>query len=432
VRESGRRIEVRGIVQGVGFRPWVYRLAAEHGIGGRVRNDAAGVVIDAFGSPAALDAFAEVLESAPPPAAAIHELDTHAIPAERTSGFSIEASTNAADREVSIPHDLATCPECLADILDPANRRYQYAFTTCTHCGPRFTISTDVPFDRAATTMAPFAMCPACRREYDTPDDRRFHAQTNACPQCGPALTAIAPPDRRVDGGDPLDVAIGVLTTGGIVAIKGLGGFHLACDATSWAAVDRLRQRKRRDEKPLAVMVRDLREAATLAVLRAPERATLWSTERPILLAPARTETRLAPNVAPDSSLVGLLLPYTPLHHLVLRRARRPLVMTSGNRAEEPLAFRTTDALRRLTDVADLFLTHDRAIAAPCDDSVVRIISGTPTVLRRARGYVPKPCAVSPPFDVPVLACGAQLKSTFWPPTMRSSPRSPGWNASSA
>jgi hydrogenase maturation protein HypF len=413
VTPRGRRIEIRGTVQGVGFRPWVYRVAAEHGIAGRVRNDAAGVVIDAFGAPAALDAFARVLQGAPPPAAAIREVRARAIPAEHTNGFSIDPSAGTVDREVSIPADLATCRDCLADIFHPANRRFEYAFTTCTNCGPRFTISTDVPYDRRVTTMADFTMCAACRDEYDNPEDRRFHAQANACPACGPLLTVLDPTGRRLAAPAPLASAIEVLAAGGIVAIKGIGGFHLACDATSREAVERLRRRKRRDEKPFAVMARDLREAATLALMSDTEQATLASMTSPILLVPARPQTVVASNVSPDSPLVGLLLPYTPLHHLIMRRVGRPLVMTSGNHSDEPLAYRTGDAVCRLATIADLLLTHDRAIAAPCDDSVVRVVAGAPAVLRRARGYVPKPCPVSPPFDVPVLACGAQLKNTF-------------------
>ena len=412
-RASGRRIEIEGTVQGVGFRPWVYRLAAEHGVGGRVRNEAAGVVIDAFGSASALEAFTRELRRTPPPAARIRALRTAVIPGERPHGFVIDDSAAGSERAISIPPDLATCADCLAEILDPQNRRYRYAFTTCTDCGPRFTVSTDVPYDRAATTLSEFTMCADCRREYDTASDRRFHAEANACPACGPALMLLDREGRPVDADDPIDEIVRVLLAGGIAAIKGLGGFHLACDATSAAAVGRLRQRKRRDAKPFAVMVRDLREAEALALLTADERSVLSSNERPILLAEPSAVRQLAPNVAPDAPLVGLLLPYTPLHHLVVRQAQRPLVMTSGNRSEEPLAYRTDDAVSRLATIADVFLTHDRGIAAPCDDSVVRVIHGQATVLRRARGYVPRSIRVSPGFEEPVLACGALLKSTF-------------------
>lgn len=386
----GRRIEIRGLVQGVGFRPWVRRLATERGVAGRVSNDAAGVTIDAFGSPEALDDFVQRLASAPPPAAEINEL-----------------------RARTIPPDLATCSDCLREILDPGDRRYQYPFTTCTDCGPRFTIARDVPYDRARTTMAAFTMCAACREEYTRVEDRRFHAQPNACPACGPALMVVTPNRTVQHSQDPIAVAAPALRLGSVVALKGLGGFHLACDATAQDAVRRLRDRKRRDGKPFAVMVEDLGEANTVALLTGADERLLTSVERPIVLVPRRVGCPVAPNVAPDSPLVGLLLPYTPLHHLLMNHVRRPLVMTSANPSEEPLAYRNDEALERLGSIADLFLMHDRDIEAPCDDSVTRVIAGRPTVLRRARGYVPRSIAVSPPFRAPVLACGALLKNTF-------------------
>lgn len=410
---EGRRIEVRGTVQGVGFRPWIFRLASDGGVTGRVRNDAAGVVIDAFGSPEALDGFAQRLRSEPPPAADIVAIDWHPIPPEPVDGFVIAGSTTADELRVSIPPDLATCGECLAEMLDPLNRRYRYPFTNCTHCGPRFTIARDVPYDRAVTTMEAFTMCDACQREYDDPADRRFHAQPNACPACGPTVALLARDGNAVECDDAIDGAAGALNRGAIVAIKGLGGFHLACDATNSDAIARLRELKHREEKPFAVMVADLRTAERLAWLTHEERTLLSSVARPIVLAHPRLRSPLSPLVAPDAPLVGLMLPYTPLHHLLLRSVPFPLVMTSGNITDEPIAFENADALERLAPLTDFFLVHDRAIDAYCDDSIARVIAGAPVLLRRSRGYVPKPVRVAPAFQTPVLACGALLKNTF-------------------
>jgi hydrogenase maturation protein HypF len=413
VNRAGLRIEIRGVVQGVGFRPWVYRLACEEGISGRVRNDGAGVTIEAFGAGQALDRFQHRVRTSSPPAARIREFQTAAIPAEPCADFTIVGSEPGGDRRVSIPPDLATCPDCLAEVIDPSDRRYRYPFTNCTNCGPRFTIARDVPYDRAATTMAPFVMCASCRQEYESAGDRRFHAQPNACPACGPQLAALRPDGSVMAGGDPIRLAAQALADGRIVALKGLGGFHLACDASSSAAVAELRARKRRDEKPLAVMVPDLAAAGRIAELGPEERRLLESVERPIVLVTRRPGSGLAAEVAPRNPLVGLLLPYTPLHHLLLAEVGRPLVMTSGNLSEEPLAYRNLEAVERLGGIADLFLVHDREIEAPCDDSVARVVAGRPVVFRRARGYVPRSVAVRRPFARPVLACGALLKNTF-------------------
>ncbi len=409
---EGRRIEIRGTVQGVGMRPFVYRLARALGVRGRVRNDARGVTVEAFAEAATLDDFQRRLAAERPPAAVFDEVRAQAIAPEAVADFVIASSQGADERRVSIPPDLATCPACLAEVRDPGNRRHRYPFANCTDCGPRFTIARDVPYDRAATTMAPFRLCPDCRREYEDPGDRRFHAEPNACPACGPRLSAKAASGEPT-AGDPLAAAAAALREGRVVAVKGLGGFHLACDATSPEAVQRLRRRKRREEKPLAVMARDLPEAERLAVLSGAERELLLSVERPIVLARRHQGAGLAPEVAPDSPLVGLMLPYTPLHHLLLEAAGRPLVMTSGNLSEEPIAFRDEEALRRLGAVADLFLVHDREIETRADDSVARLVAGRPVVLRRSRGFVPRPVAVRRPFARPVLACGAHLKNTF-------------------
>jgi hydrogenase maturation protein HypF len=413
VTTVGRRFAVRGIVQGVGFRPWIYRLASQGGVTGRVRNDAAGVIIDAFGPQSALDDFADRLLHEAPPAAEILDVTSRAIEPEWLNAFVIVPSVGNDELRVSIPPDLATCAECLAEICDPANRRYRYAFTNCTHCGPRFTIARDVPYDRAATTMAAFTMCEACRREYEDPRNRRFHAQPNACPDCGPRLTLIRSNGGHYPSLDPITSAAAAIALGGIVAIKGLGGFHLACDATDAAVVERLRLRKRREQKPFAVMVADMAGAECLALLDDDERALLASPARPIVLARPRPDSPLAAGVAPDAPLVGMMLPYTPLHHLLLHDSRRPLVMTSGNLADEPLAYRNDDAVARLAPLADFLLLHDRDIDAFCDDSVARVIAGAPAMMRRSRGYVPRAVRMSPPCAEPVLACGALLKNTF-------------------
>jgi hydrogenase maturation protein HypF len=412
---AGRRIRVRGTVQGVGFRPWVYRVARATAITGRVRNDTAGVTIEAFGSSGAIDAFVERLahDVARPAAAVVERMEAERIPFEPAAGFSIVPSTSAPDPSVSIPPDLATCPACAAEVRDPKDRRHGYAFTNCTTCGPRFTIVRSAPYDRRTTTMAAFTMCEACQREYDDVENRRFHAQPNACPVCGPTLDLRDEDGRPMPTADAIADAAGALREGRIVAIKGIGGFQLACDAASEAAVERLRARKHRDEKPFAVMVRDLAQARTIADLTADEAALLMSVERPIVLAARRADSGLAPSVAPGNPLVGVLAANSPLHELLLAAAGTPLVMTSGNLSEEPIICDNSEALDRLRGVADQFVLHDRDIVTRCDDSVTRIIAGRPVVLRRARGFVPRPIAVASAFEAPVLACGAQLKNTF-------------------
>ena len=410
---QGRRIDIRGTVQGVGFRPWVARLARETGAAGRVRNHAAGVTVEVFGDAPAVEAFLARLQGERPPAARFDRLEVAETPYLPLAGFTIEASREDEARRITIPPDLATCPDCLAEVGDPADRRFRYPFTNCTNCGPRFTIVRDVPYDRPATTMASFAMCPACEREYRDIADRRYHAQPNACPACGPRLSLLDAAGAAVEAADPLEAAAALLRRGAVVAVKGLGGFHLACDAGSSAAVATLRERKRRQEKPFAVMVPDLAAAGRLAVLGEAERELLSGVERPIVLAPRREGAPLAPEVAPDTDLVGLLLPYTPLHHLLLAAAGRPLVMTSGNLSEEPIATANAEAVSRLAPIADAFLVHDRDIEGPCDDSVARVIAGRPVLLRRSRGFVPRGVAVARPFARPTLAAGAHLKNTF-------------------
>jgi hydrogenase maturation protein HypF len=413
VNETGVRIEIRGTVQGVGFRPWIWRLARENGIAGRVSNDSRGVTIDAFGGESAVESFLAGIRTSPPPAAEIRALESRPIPPEPGREFVIVSSRETEGLRVSIPPDMATCDACLAEIFDPADRRYRYPFTNCTHCGPRFTIAEAVPYDRPATTMSEFPMCPACRREYEDPADRRFHAQPNACPVCGPRLSLLTAAGESIRDADPIDGAASILVDGGTVAVKGLGGFHLACDARSSRAVELLRRRKRREEKPFAVMARTIDDAEALAVLSDEERALLSSRERPIVLVERRADSRLAPEVSPDNPFVGLMLAYTPLHHLLLEAAGRPLVMTSGNLSDEPIACGNAEALARLGRLADAFLVHDREIASRCDDSVARIVAGGPMLMRRSRGWVPREIPVATPFPEPVLACGGHLKNTF-------------------
>jgi hydrogenase maturation protein HypF len=388
-------------------------MARKSGVAGRVRNDPRGVTIEAFAPEEILERFVEELRSNVPPSARIVELRAAPIPVQDLQGFAIESSGAAGDKALSIPPDLATCSDCQSEVMDPEDRRFGYAFTNCTVCGPRFTIATGIPYDRSATTMAAFPMCDACRREYDDVDDRRFHAQPNACPVCGPSLSLVRSNGKPCSMDNPVESAAELLISGAIVAVKGLGGFHLSCDARNEAAVLRLRQRKHRDERPFAVMVAGLDAAHAVAEIDSEEEALLRSAERPIVLLRARADSGLAVAVSPDTPLLGLFLPYTPLHHLLLAAAGRPLVMTSANLAEEPICRDNDEARRRLAGIADAILLHDRKIAMRCDDSVVRVVAGVPTILRRSRGFVPRPFRLAKPVSRPVLACGGHLKNTF-------------------
>ena len=412
VQSVGLRIEIRGQVQGVGFRPWVYTLATESGIRGRVWNHAEGVTVEAFGSEESLQAFVRQLAHPPAPAARVRDVRCIVIPVEPLETFRVLESSPSGSRSVSIPPDWAPCERCLDEMGDVTDRRHGYAFINCTHCGPRYTICRDVPYDRPLTTMAAFAMCGDCRREYADPGDRRFHAEPNACPTCGPRLM-LTDAGGQPGNGDPIVEAADALRGGAVVAIKGLGGFHLACDATSSVVVTDLRRRKRRDEKPFAVMVRNLAEARRAARIGDAECALLTAGERPIVLVERSAGTTIAPEVAPSNPWLGLMLPYTPLHELLLAAIDRPLVMTSANFSDEPMVCDNADALQRLNTVADLFLMHDREIANRCDDSVARVIDGCPVVLRRGRGYVPGRLPLTRPVAQPLLACGAHLKNAF-------------------
>jgi hydrogenase maturation protein HypF len=388
-------------VQGVGFRPFVHNLARRLGLAGYVLNSSAGVVAEVEGDPAALDAFLDKVRSEAPPLARIEEMLVSQVTPLGEHDFLIRESQASEGDFVLVSPDVATCADCFRDFSDPANRRYCYAFTNCTNCGPRYTIIRDIPYDRPNTTMAGFRMCPACQAEYDDPADRRFHAQPNACPQCGPQLSApIAEAQRR-------------LAEGAIIAIRGLGGFHLACDPRNDAAVGLLRRRKRRSDKPFALMARNLAAIEALCIVSDDDRRALLSPPRPIVVLPRRSDSGLADAVAPGNQTVGVMLPYTPLHHLLFTGAPYDvLVMTSGNLSEEPIVTSNQEALDRLRPLADWFLLHDRDIYMRADDSVVRVFEGRERLLRRSRGYVPR--AIDLGMEVAeVLACGAELKNTF-------------------
>ena len=430
-----RALEVRGVVQGVGFRPFVWRLATELGLDGSVINRAGQVDIEVAGSAEAVDTFTRRIRTDAPPVARVEEVAVR--PSDRSivegSGFVIEESEAVASTERLFPPDIATCDDCLRELADPADRRYRYPFTNCTNCGPRATIIDELPYDRSQTSMREFRLCAACEAEYRDPANRRFHAEPVACPDCGPQLSYRRPGDAApaAHREAALQAALADLRAGRIVAVKGLGGYHLACDATDPAAVARLRDRKHRWAKPFAVMVRDLAAARAQAEMSAEEEALLVSSARPIVLverrrhgatgAPRNDELPLADGVVtaePERAAalnrrVGILLPYTPLHHLLLEGLGRPIVLTSGNLSDEPLATDDAEALDRLAGIADSFLSHDREIRARYDDSVTRVVDGRESLIRRARGYAPEPLTLPIATPQPVLAVGAELKHTF-------------------
>jgi hydrogenase maturation protein HypF len=372
------------------------------------------VSIDAFGTADALDQFVAALRGGTPPAAHVQSFHSAVIPFVEHSAFAITDSVATVERRVSIPSDLATCDDCVRELLDPADRRFRYPFINCTNCGPRYSIVRDAPYDRPKTSMTSFRMCARCLAEYESPSDRRFHAQPNACPDCGPRLTAMGSRHERIVTSDEIRFAARAIRAGMTVALKGLGGFQLACDATSSQAVQRLRDRKQREHKPLAVMVRDLAMAEQLVELSETEKELLTSIERPIVLARNRAYSPLVQEVGGAGvAITGVFLPYTPLHHLLLRDAAIPLVMTSGNLADEPMITTNIEALDQLRNVADVFLLHDREIVTRVDDSIATVIDGAPAILRRARGYVPRGFQTRRTFSEPILACGAHLKNTF-------------------
>jgi hydrogenase maturation protein HypF len=419
-----RRAVASGQVQGVGFRPFVYRLASRRGLTGRVRNGPEGVVLELQGPHVALDAFFQDFHAELPPLARVISLDVEEIePLQDEQSFAIEASRQGSGHNVLVSPDTAVCPDCLAEMFDPDDRRFLYPFTNCTNCGPRYTITHSIPYDRPVTSMACFPMCEACRLEYEDPADRRFHAQPNACPECGPKLWLADQQGRELArGDDALRRAAEMLAKGSIAAVKGLGGFHLACNACDETAVRLLRERKRRPHKPLAVMVPGLDAAAVLGQVGEQESGWLLGAVRPITLLAKRERSGLAPSVAPDTDRAGVMLPYTPLHHVLLRHyaplvaeaGPAALVMTSGNLSDEPIALGNREAMDRLAGVADVFLLHDRDILIRTDDSVLRALPEreAPLLYRRARGFVPSPVFL-PRSGPSVLGVGPELKATL-------------------
>lgn len=431
VTSDARRVSVRvaGTVQGVGFRPYVYRLAHSLELGGFVLNDASGVAIEVQGPAEHLGQFLDRLTQEAPPLAIVDHVSVTDIPLDDDprfdrSKFEVVTTDRAGEVSTLVSPDTATCDDCLRELFDPADRRYRYPFINCTNCGPRFSIVRNVPYDRPFTTMAGFTMCALCAGEYGDPNDRRFHAQPNACPTCGPTVQLLDAGGNITALGearDAVEAAAKALLAGAIVAVKGLGGYHLSCRADDAEAVARLRARKHREEKPFAVMIASLAAARDLVVLDDAEERLLTSRARPIVLAARRAGGHVGPQVAggvaPGHRDLGIVLPYTPLHHVLLADVGMALVMTSGNRSDEPIAYRNDDALERLADIADLFLVHDRPIQTRVDDSIARVVSiageRRPMILRRSRGYVPTPITLPVRAESPVLACGGQLKNTF-------------------
>jgi len=411
-RPTACRVLVEGVVQGVGFRPFVHRIARRYELAGRVSNTSRGVEIEVEGGCEEIGAFVAALRDRPPPLAQIERIEAREIPPSGASGFRIDPSSDG-DGFLPVSADIASCEECLREVADVSDRRFGYAFTNCTNCGPRFTIVRSIPYDRPNTTMAEFEMCPACRAEYRDPANRRFHAEPTACPRCGPSLSLTDPAGRRLPG-DPLVETRRALADGRIVAIKGIGGFHLACDARREAAVQELRRRKVREGKPFAVMAANLAEAERLCFTSAPERGFLESRARPIVVLRERPDSGIAASVARPLRHLGVMLPYSPLHALLFSDAACPrtVVLTSGNRCGEPIVRENREALERLGAIADLFLLHDRSIEVRCDDSVVRVVRGRELPIRRSRGYAPYPVRL-PLASPPLVACGADLKSAL-------------------
>ncbi len=410
---QARKIIVRGIVQGVGFRPFVYRLAKQYGLKGTVSNNAHGVEIEVEGDHVSMQSFIRSITHASPPLAFIDEIETKESSYKGYLDFAIQASNGSEDRFTLIAPDVAVCDDCLQELFDPADRRYRYPFINCTNCGPRFTIIQDIPYDRPNTTMSVFPMCTDCEREYNDPENRRFHAQPNACPVCGPSLTLCDSKQNKIQSDNILDRTAQLIKAGSIVALKGLGGYHLACDATNDEAVSKLRERKRRIEKPFAVMIPDRNWLERICTPTQEEISFIRSINHPIVLIRRKDNSPICSDVAPGNNYIGVMLPYTPLHHIVMREVAIPLVMTSGNISEEPIAYKDDEAFERLAAIADYFLVHNRDIHMRCDDSVGAVLNKRHTMLRRSRGYVPYPVKLNIHAQKNTLATGGHLKNTF-------------------
>jgi len=407
-----KRIEISGIVQGVGFRPFIYRNAIARDLKGFVKNTSKGVEIEIEGDTNEIENFIESIIRDSPPQSEITDLRTNKIEPKDEPEFKIVPSKDQKERSVLITPDIGTCAECRQELFDPEDRRYHYPFINCTNCGPRYTIIKDIPYDRPKTTMAEFTMCEQCQSEYNDPLDRRFHAQPNACPVCGPHIWLSDRSGNKITEADTIEKAVQLLEKGKILAVKGLGGFHLACDAKNNAAVSRLRERKRREEKPLAVMAGSTETVKKIAAVNKKELEILKSPERPIVLLKKSTDYTLSDQVSPRNKYIGVMLPYTPLHYLLLGFNIDILVMTSGNVSDEPIAKTNEEALNKLNTIADFFLLHNRGIQIRADDSVTRVIDDIPRPIRRSRGYVPFPIFLRNPAPS-VLAVGGELKSCF-------------------
>ncbi|HEY3860701.1 MAG TPA: carbamoyltransferase HypF [Verrucomicrobiae bacterium] len=406
-------IIITGMVQGVGFRPFVYRLAMRHKLRGFVKNQMGGVRVEVEGSDAAVDGFLGELPSSKPPMARIDSMRIETLAPGNDADFQIIASEGGAVAEDFVPPDVGICAECLEELFDPGNRRWRYPFITCMNCGPRLTLIQAMPYDRERTTMAAFPLCPLCRAEYENPANRRFHAETTCCAACGPRLQLLDGAGRPIEVDDPIERVAEEILAGRIGALKGLGGFHLACDARNEGAVAELRRRKMRDEKPFAIMAADLDETAKLCESGEDEKRLLNSPRRPIVLLRKRAGAGVAESVAPGNPWLGVMLPYTPLHCLLLRQAGIPLVMTSGNGRDDPIVYQNAWMREKLGGLADFVLTHNRAIESRCDDSVMRASGGRERPLRRARGYSPAPIPLPAECPFPILALGGQMKSVF-------------------
>jgi len=407
------KIDIGGIVQGVGFRPFVYNLAKQFHLLGYVCNDASGVSIEVEGEKSRIEKFIAKIKTECPPVAVIFELKSYDIEPVGYDDFIILNSRGHEEKFVPISPEISTCNDCLVELFDPNNPRYRYPFINCTNCGPRFTIVKDIPYDRKYTTMAHFKMCGVCQGEYNDPRDRRFHAQPNACPKCGPRLTLLNGKLEKIEIPDIISEVCSLLKDGKIIAIKGLGGYHLACDALNPDAVFRLRSRKNREYKPFAVMVKDIETARRLCYVNEDEEKLLKTTIRPVVLLRKRPDCLVAEDVAPYQKYHGIMLPYTPLHHLIAAESGLVLVMTSGNVSSEPIVYQDKEAFERLKSIADFYCIHDREIHIRTDDSVSRVWRGNATVLRRARGFAPYPIILNFSFNERILACGAELKNSF-------------------